>query len=144
MSQGVIPQSHTWCSDCIRMATAGPCSNHRQEDGTPVEYTGPDAYEPTDWVLSVELGVLPPIERSATIQLFEERGQWFSGLNAHGISILAVTPRVADSPVCLSKVKFLPIAETQTVTFLGPTQTMVPSRGAENVAPGNPPVMRTF
>lgn len=50
--KGHIPKSPTCCTRCI--ANSGePCADHRGKDGGPVDYAGPDAYEPSDWVLTV-------------------------------------------------------------------------------------------
>jgi hypothetical protein len=54
-----IPRHHSWCSHCINpdgyyRDDDGPyCQDHRGPYGEPVEYTGEDAYEPSEWVLSV-------------------------------------------------------------------------------------------
>jgi hypothetical protein len=45
-----IPRDPSWCSRCIR---EGVCEDHRGPDGSPQPYAGPDAYEPTSWVLEV-------------------------------------------------------------------------------------------
>lgn len=43
---GAVPTSHGWCTHC-RLAE-GRCVDHERGD-----YDGPDAYEPTEWVLGV-------------------------------------------------------------------------------------------
>lgn len=45
-----IPKNATWCVDCFK---GEPCPMHCAADGATVDYTGQDAYEPTEWVLSV-------------------------------------------------------------------------------------------
>lgn len=54
--KGTVPKSHACCTRCIdsRMNGNGdPCSDHRGKDGAFVDYAGPDAYEPSEWVLTV-------------------------------------------------------------------------------------------
>lgn len=51
-----IPKDHSWCSYCIapeEYEITSPCPDHRGPDGKPVPYEGLDAYEPSEWVLSV-------------------------------------------------------------------------------------------
>lgn len=45
-----VPKSPSWCSCCI---TYGTCDDHRGPNGEPVEYTGRDAYEPSEWIIDV-------------------------------------------------------------------------------------------
>lgn len=51
MSDYRIPRDPSWCVRCIR--NAAPCDDHRGPDGKPQPYAGPDAYEPSSWVLEV-------------------------------------------------------------------------------------------
>lgn len=54
-----IPRLHSWCSHCInpdnyyRKDGSPYCPNHLGPNGEPVEYTGSDAHQPSDWVLRV-------------------------------------------------------------------------------------------
>lgn len=76
VSKGSIPRSPTWCTRCIAnssrfargtpegdlvlgLTAVGerkldePCPDHRGKDGRFVDYKGYDAYEPSEWVLTV-------------------------------------------------------------------------------------------
>lgn len=48
---GNIPRDPKQCVHCIQ--NGEPCVDHRGPTGSPVEYTGPDMYEPDDWVKEV-------------------------------------------------------------------------------------------
>jgi len=48
---GCIPKTHKWCTHCI--TDGKPCPHHQGPDGTYIEYDGREAYEPSEWVLSV-------------------------------------------------------------------------------------------
>ena len=53
---GKIPRDPSWCSHCRAPETYGdgsPCSAHRDPDGAPRAYDGPEVYEATEWVLRV-------------------------------------------------------------------------------------------
>ncbi len=58
---GQIPKSPTWCSYCLQdengRKPAAPCQYHAGPEGTSVDYTGHDVYEPSDWVLEVVAGL---------------------------------------------------------------------------------------
>lgn len=55
----MIPKTHVGCSHCInpdkyyRKDDEPYCHNHRGPNGKPIEYTGHDAYEPSEWVQRV-------------------------------------------------------------------------------------------
>lgn len=50
----MIPADPKWCSRCVLPEEAGrPCPAHRGPGGEPVEYSGPDVYRPSEWVLEV-------------------------------------------------------------------------------------------
>lgn len=56
-----IPRNPAWCSGCImpkEMSRDGkaPCEFHRGPNGEAVEYTGRDAYDPSNWVLNEVVG----------------------------------------------------------------------------------------
>lgn len=52
MHRNRIPKHHTWCSYCIE-GNGVLCEHHRAPDDSHCEFTGPYAYEPSAWVLSV-------------------------------------------------------------------------------------------
>lgn len=54
--KGTVPKSYECCTRCIGNwinEGGGPCPDHRGKDGAHVDYAGPNAYEPSDWVLTV-------------------------------------------------------------------------------------------
>ncbi len=52
-----IPRDPNWCSFCVApeqwREAAGPCQFHRGPKGETIHYAGPDAYDPSEWVLEV-------------------------------------------------------------------------------------------
>jgi len=51
----MIPRDASWCTicRCPEVYGDGPCTAHRGPDGQARPYEGPDAYDPTSWVLSI-------------------------------------------------------------------------------------------
>lgn len=59
---GRVPQDPVCCSRCYERSegllqnykrSAVPCDEHRGREGQPVPYTGPEKYEPSEWVQGV-------------------------------------------------------------------------------------------
>lgn len=48
-----IPRDPAWCTTCRCPEMYGPCRAHESENGRPVPYEGPEAYDPSNWVLEV-------------------------------------------------------------------------------------------
>lgn len=47
---GTIPRKSSDCVWCVR---DGVCQYHRGSGGNAIEYTGPEMYEPTEWIQEV-------------------------------------------------------------------------------------------